>query len=259
VPKAETLNRQSAIVNSVDAILEFSNISKAYGGLRPLRLRSLSIAKGAIVGLSGLDQTTAEVFVNLATGATLPEEGTVRVFGQATSAIADSADWLALVDRFGIVSERVVLLEQFTPLQNIAMALTLDVEPLPPDVRRQAEALAQEAGLEADSLDRPVADGGVALRHRVRLARALALSPAVLLIEHPVAGLEAREIAPLARDITRAAESRGLSAIVLAADVSAATPFAQRVLTLNGATGELSETRRTGLLGRLKKAVTGSD
>jgi ABC-type transporter Mla maintaining outer membrane lipid asymmetry ATPase subunit MlaF len=241
----------------VEPILELSDVAKTYGGLRPLRLRALSIASGSVVGLAGFDQTTAEVFVNLVTGATLPDEGTVRVFGRATSAIADSADWFATVDRFGIVSERVVLLDQFTPLQNIAMSLTLDVDPLPSDVRRQAEGLASEAGLDATGFDRPVADGGVALRHRVRLARALAVSPAVLLIEHPIAGLDAHEIGPLAGDITRAAATRGVAVIVLAADTSTATPFAARVLTLNGGTGELTETRRTGLLGKLAKAITG--
>ena len=125
-----------------NVVLELSAISKTYGGLRPLRLRSLAVTPGSVVALAGFDQMTAEVFVNLVTGATLPEEGTVRVFGRATSEIADSADWLATVDRFGIVSERVVLLEQFTPLQNIAMSLTLDVEPLPDDVRQQVEGLA---------------------------------------------------------------------------------------------------------------------
>jgi hypothetical protein len=45
---------------------------------------------------------------------------------------------------------------------------------------------------------------------------------------------------------------------VLAAQASTATPFAQRVLTLNGATGELSETRRTGLLGKLSRAIKGT-
>jgi len=239
-------------------ILELSGISKTYGGLRPLRLRSLEVTPGSLVALAGFDQTTAEVFVNLATGATLPEEGTVRVFGRATSEIADSADWLAIVDRFGIVSERVVLLEQFTPLQNIAMSLTLDVEPLPDDVRQQVEGLAREVGLDGDSLDRLVADGGVALRHRVRLARALATSPAVLLIEHPVAGLEASEIPALARDIARAAAARDLAVIVLAGDASTATPFATRVLTLNGGTGELTATRRPGLFGRLARAVKGT-
>ena len=239
-------------------ILEFSGISKTYGGLRPLRLRALSITPGFVVALAGFDQTTAEVFVNLATGATLPEEGTVRVFGRATSEIADSADWLATVDRFGIVSERVVLLEQFTPLQNIAMSLTLDVEPLPADVRQRAEQLAREAGVDGDAFDRQVGGGGVGLRHRVRLARALATSPAVLLIEHPVAGLEAHEIAPLASDIARAAATREVAVIVLAAEASTAAPFATQVLTLNGGTGELTETRRTGILEKLKKAVRGT-
>ncbi len=239
-------------------ILELSNISKTYGGLRPLRLRALAIMPASVVGLAGFDQTTAEVFVNLATGATLPEEGTVRVLGRATSEITDSADWLATVDRFGIVSERVVLLEQFTPLQNIAMSLTLDVEPMSADLRQQAEALAREAGLDGGGVDRPVADGGVALRHRVRLARALANSPVVLLIEHPVAGLEAHEIVPLSSDITRAAEARGLAVIVLAAEASTAAPFAQRVLTLNGGTGELTETRGRSVFGRLARAVKGT-
>lgn len=239
-------------------ILELTDVSKSYGGLRPLRIRRLAVTSGSVVALSGFDQATAEVFVNLATGATLPEEGIVSVFGRPTSEIADSADWLATVDRFGILSERVVLLNQFTPLQNIAMSLTLDVEPLPAGVRDQAETLAREAGLDGDVLDHPVGEGGVALRHRVRLARALAVSPAVLLVEHPMAGLEAHEVAPLALDITRAAASRDLAVIVLAADAPRATPFAPRVLALNGGTGELTETRKTGLLDKLKKAVKGT-
>ena len=241
-----------------NAVLELSAITKTYGGLRPLRLRSLVVTPGSVVALAGFDQTTAEVFVNLVTGATLPEEGTVRVFGRATAEIADSADWLATVDRFGIVSERVVLLEQFTPLQNIAMSLTLDVEPLSDDVRQQVEGLAHEVGLDVESLDRPVTGGGVALRHRVRLARALATSPAVLLIEHPVAGLDATEIPPLARDIARAAAARDLAVIVLAAESSSATPFATRVLTLNAGTGELTESKARGVFGRLARIVKGT-
>ena len=96
------------------------------------------------------------------------------------------------------------------------------------------------------------------MRHRVRLARALATSPAVLLIEHPVAGLEAHEIAPLASDIARAAATREVAVIVLAAEASTAAPFATRVLTLNGGTGELTESKARGVLGRLARAVKGT-
>jgi ABC-type lipoprotein export system ATPase subunit len=190
------------------------------------------------------------VFVNLVTGATLPEEGEVRVFGRPTSEIGDSADWLSTVDRFGIVSERVVLLEQFTPLQNIAMSLTLDIDPMAAEVRAQAAALAGAVGLAEEMHERPVADSTVAARHRVRLARALATAPSVLLVEHPIAGLEAHEVAPLAADMRRVAAERNLAVIVLAAEASSAAPFAPRILRLNGGTGELSETKG-GLLERL--------
>lgn len=236
------------------SLLRLDAVVKSYGGLRPLRLKQLEIRDGELVGLTGFDQTTAEVFANLVTGATLPEEGTVTVFNRSTADIVDSNDWLATVDRFGIVSERVVLLDQFTPLQNIAMSLTLDVEPLQDTVRVEAERIAGEAGLSPAQWALPIA-GTTAIRHRVRLARALAGSPAVLLVEHPTAGLEAHEVAPFADDLNRVARARALAVVVLAAAPAQVSPFARRVLTLNGATGELSE-HATGLLGKIFGART---
>ena len=232
-------------------VLEFEAVSKAYGGLRPLRLRRLAIRPGAVVALAGFDAVTAEVFVNLATGATLPDEGTVSVMGRATASITDSDEWLSTVDRFGIISERVVLLEQFSPLQNIAMAMTLEVEPIAPDIREQAAALAREAGLDAASLDQPLAGSTPARRHRVRLARAMSASPAVLLVEHPLAGLAPEEVEGLSADLRRVAGARRIAMVVLAADASAAEPFADRVLRLDAATGDLAATPARSLFGKL--------
>ena len=131
----------------------------------------------------------AETFVNLVTGATLPDRGDVRVFGRPTTAIDDSADWLAVVDRFGIVSERAVLLDALSVIQNLAIPFTLDIDPPPEDVRERASLLAREAGLrEADWL-RPWQSSMPAAAIRIRLARALALDPDVLLLEHANAGL----------------------------------------------------------------------
>jgi ABC-type lipoprotein export system ATPase subunit len=88
--------------------------------------------------------------------------------------VTDSADWLATVDRFGIVSERAVLLEQISAAQNIAMSLTLDIEPMARDVREQVGALGDAVGLDAAALDRPIHGTSVAIRHRIRIARAIA-------------------------------------------------------------------------------------
>jgi len=226
-------------------VLELSDVSKDYRGLRPLRIAALTVQPGEHVAIIGLDQTTAEVFVNLVTGATLPDRGEVRLFGRPTSAITDSADWLAVVDRFGIVSPRAVLLDSLTVVQNLAMPFTLDIEPPAEDIRRRAVALAERVGLDAASLDRPVAELGPAGLVRIRLGRALALDPGVVILEHPTA-----EISPDA-SLALAAQCRTISAatIALTADTAFAEAAAERCLTLDPATGRLAQ--RAGWLSRL--------
>lgn len=231
-------------------VLAFDGVIKAYGGLRPLRLRHLRVAAGEHIALAGFDQATAELFVNLVTGATLPDEGTVTIFGRATSAITDSTDWLATVEHFGIVSERAVLLEQISAAQNIAMSLTLDIDPMAPGVREQVEALGGAVGLEAAALDQSIHGSSVASRHRIRIARAIAGQPKMLLVEHPLAGVDPGDVSGLGADLARVAQARSLAVVVLAGSVEAARPFAPRVLTLNAATGDLTEVK-TSLLTRL--------
>jgi predicted ABC-type transport system involved in lysophospholipase L1 biosynthesis ATPase subunit len=144
-----------------NVMLEFDRVEKAYGGLRPLRIRELTLSRGQKLALLGFDRAMAEVFVDLATGATLPESGEVRAFGQHTAAIADAEAWLATLDRFGIVSERAVLLDALTALQNVAMPLTLEVEPLAESIRVEVTRVAAEAGIEG-LLERSVRRRGCA-------------------------------------------------------------------------------------------------
>jgi ABC-type transporter Mla maintaining outer membrane lipid asymmetry ATPase subunit MlaF len=225
-------------------VLEFAGTSKDYHGLRPLRIAELIVAARESVAILGCDRISAEVFVNLATGAILPDAGEVRVFGRATSAIADSADWLATVDHFGIVSERAVLLDQFTVVQNLAMPFTLAVEPPSDEVRAKAEQLAQEVGLPLDAWARPASELDAAGRMRVRLGRALALDPAVLLLEHVSAGLDARAAVALGAAVRAAAEGRGAAIVALTTDESFAKAVAARVLAHEPATGRLKEQGR---------------
>ncbi len=227
------------------AVLEFAGTSKDYRGLRPLRIERLIVAAGEQIAILGFDQVSAEVFINLATGATLPDAGEISVFGRPTSAIADSADWLATFDRFGIVSERAVLLDQLTVVQNLAIPFTLEIEPPPDDIRQRAERLAAEVGLPASTWTRSVAELDAVRRARVRLGRALALDPAVLLLEHVSAGLDRNDVPKLGADMRAIAARRAVAIVAATADEPFARAVASRVLTLELATGRLSE--RKGL------------
>jgi ABC-type transporter Mla maintaining outer membrane lipid asymmetry ATPase subunit MlaF len=225
-------------------LLQLAAVSKSYGGLRPLRIAGLSVASGERVAILGTDAAAAETFVNLVTGASLPEEGEVRVFGRATRDIPDASAWLAVVDRLGLVSGRAVLLEALSPVQNLAVPFSLDIEPPSDEVRRRSLALAEEVGLSGASLNRPVAELEPAVQARLRLGRALALDPTVLIVEHVTAGLPRPDIVPLAELIAAVARGRRMAILALTADHEFADAVAARVFTLDARTGRLAERRR---------------
>ena len=226
-------------------LVECSGVSKDFHGLRPLRIQQLRVEAGQHVAILGLDGPMAEVFVNLLTGVTVPDHGEVKVFGRPTTAIEDSADWLATVDRFGVVSERAVLLDGLSTIQNLAMPFTLDIEPPSDDVRARAMDLAREVGLPEAAWVRPVSALGPADRVRVRFARALALGPGVLVLEHTSAGLPPAIAVSLGSDIRAVAARRGAAVIAATADRQFAEAVAGRVLVLEPSTGRLTEHRQS--------------
>lgn len=228
----------------MSAILDLATLVKDYHALRPLRIERLTLVRGDQVAILGLDQTAAEVLINLITGAVLPDRGEVRAFGQPTAEIADATAWLTAADRFGIVSHRAVLLEGLTATQNLAMPFSLDIEPPAPEVVRQAHALGDEAGVDPADWEGRVADLDPLTRARIHLARALAFAPDILLVDHLSAGVPRSDVPALAGQIRRVCVARGIACLTLTADDEFADVVAPRVLTLEPATGVLREARR---------------
>lgn len=222
-----------------ELLVELRGVTKDYRSLRPLRIQQLELHAGESLALLGFDQVTAEVLVDLITGATLPDAGDVIVFGQPTAAIRDGDAWLKSLDAFGLLSERAVLVEQFTAEQNLILPLSLDLEDVPSSMRSRVQSLGDEIGLTPDELSAPTGSLSPAARLRIRLGRALALEPRVLLAEHPNATLSADDTAAFAADLSRVIAARRLAALVITADSTFASAVAEQVLTLQAATGDL--------------------
>ena len=222
------------------AVLELRDVQKDYRTLRPLRVRALDLHEGESLALLGFDRGAAEVLVNLITAATVPDAGEVRVFGRTTTSIADAESWLTSLDAFGIVSERAVVLDNMTVAENLTMPLTMAIHDVDTATRAKVEAIAEEVGLPGGDLSRPVAALTSAGRLRLRLGRAIAPGPRILLAEHPNALLEPADLAAFAADYARIVAHRGLASIVLTADSAFAAAVTGRILTLQPATGELT-------------------
>lgn len=231
-----------------DALVEFSAVVKPYLALRPLRIANLTVMPGAVVSVQGPDAQAAEVLVGLLTAAFLPEEGVVRLFGQSTAEIVDYEAWLAMLDGLGLVSDRAVLLGQCSVAQNLALPLTLEIEPMRPDVLTRVEAMAAEVGIGRDALDTPVARADAEVVQRLRLGRALALGPRLVVAEHPSAPLPRDSVAAFARDLARVVTARGAALLAISADREFIKALGGTALTLDPKSGLLS---RPGLLARL--------
>jgi predicted ABC-type transport system involved in lysophospholipase L1 biosynthesis ATPase subunit len=215
------------------------DLVKTYQALRPLRVNAFTLHEAEVVSLVGLDAPAAEMLVGLITGALLPDSGEIRLFDRSTADVGDSEAWLAMLDGVGIMTERAVLIGQFTIEQNIAMPFTLEIDPVADSVKPKVAALAEEAGLERGLWRLPVAQAGSEAQTRVRLARALALAPRLLLAEHPSATLPRDAVARVARDLARIAARRRLALLALTADDAFAKALGGRILQHEPASGAL--------------------
>lgn len=229
-------------MTSDQPVLAAHGVVKTYNALRPLRVEQLSLARGAVVTITGLDATAAEMFVSLLTGATLPESGVVQLFGRATNDVQDSDAWLQLLDGVGILTDRAVLIGQFSAEQNVAMPFTLEIDPVAAEVQPRVTALLREVGIADGEARGAVAQAAADVQARVRLARALALDPQLLLAEHPTASLTAEGARAFGADLRRIAAARQLTVLALSADQSFASALGGQTLSHDAATGALTRT-----------------
>lgn len=226
-------------------LIAIRQVVKPYQSLRPLRVRELLLEKTSQLVLRGFDEGAAEMFIHLVTGAALPEEGSIEVAGRDTREIATDTEWLESLDKFGIVTHRAVLIDKLSLASNLALPLTMSIEPIPPDIRKRVDQLARDSGFEAASLDREVSELSEENRLRLHLARAIANGPEMVLLEHPTSRLaDPAASARIGQTLKLMSSTHSFGWIALTEDQAFADAAGGDVLALNAATGELAAPKR---------------
>ena len=134
----------------VTPLVELSSVIKNYQGLRPLR-RGLARDRAARDRVALHRHRSGDRAGSCESHHGSHSSGYRHqspYSAAPTSSLADGADWLSLIERIGIVSERAVLLDALTVIQNLAMPFSLDIEPPPPELRANVpRRLPREVGL----------------------------------------------------------------------------------------------------------------
>lgn len=168
-------------------MIELENVAYSYGGGELLSDISLKLAPGSfhfLTGPSGAGKTT---LMKLCYGALLPTAGQVRLF-EADVRNLDRDDVALVRRRVGVVHQDVQFLDHLNVPENIALPLTVS--------GRHAEAVGSDLGEllnwvglthRADAFP-PELSGGE--RQRAALARAVIMSPDVVLADEPTGNID---------------------------------------------------------------------
>lgn len=223
-------------------MLSLTSVTKRFGGLEVLRDVSLEVPAGsisALIGPNGAGKTTA---FNLMTGLIQPTGGSISFEG--TDLVGRQPHRIAAL---GIARtfQNLRTFKEMTLVENVVAAMhrRLDYGPLDallalPRYRdaelrsmdRARELLDQtKLGHRADMLADNLSYGD---QRRLEIARALATEPKLLLLDEPVAGMNAREKVELMHEI-RAIRDRGVTVLVIEHDMRFVMGLCERISVLN--------------------------
>jgi ABC-type branched-subunit amino acid transport system ATPase component/ABC-type branched-subunit amino acid transport system permease subunit len=227
---------------SAGADLVAERVTVRFGGLTALGEVSLRVMPGEIHALIGPNGAGKSTFVNTVTGFYQPAEGRfeldgVLLAGEAPHAIARRglARTFQNTELFGdqaVIDNVMVGYQQRFGYTLIDAALRTPRFRREEDVcRRTALGLLEFVGL-ADYAHESARFLPFGLQRRLEIARALASSPRLLLLDEPAAGLTSQEIAALDRMIRRIA-AFGISVLLIEHHVELIMAVADRVTVLD--------------------------
>ena len=210
-------------------LLSLSKVSKSFGGVSAVKNVSLTVEQGEILGVMGPNGSGKTTLFNLVSGALVPDSGEVLLLGERTNGLPPhQLCRRGLARTFQLVRPFLAL----TALENVLVGLGYGRERLTGAAARdKAVELLNSVGL-ADRSVRPANTLTVMDRKRLELARALATSPKLLLLDEFMAGLTATETAA-AINLIRELQRAGLTVILVEHIVWALLDLSHRIVVLS--------------------------
>jgi len=205
-------------------LLELKAVCKSYGATSILNNINLSIKEGefvAIVGFSGSGKTT---LISAIAGLIQADSGEVLKQGQPITEPGP--------DR-GVVFQNYSLMPWLTVFENVALAVDEIFKDWSPEQRKaHTEKYVKMVNLGA-AMDKKPAELSGGMRQRVNVARALAASPDILLLDEPLSALDALTRGNLQDEILQIWSQEKKTVILITNDVDEAIYMADRVIPLN--------------------------
>lgn len=210
---------------SASPYLSLSHLHKSFGSFVALQDINLDIVPGELVcflGPSGCGKTT---LLRIIAGLEVQTRGVIQQAGKDISS-AHPAD-----RDYGIVFQSYALFPNLSIADNIAYGL-VNRKVARHVAQQRVEALLKLVGLPGSGAKYPSQLSG-GQQQRIALARALATSPGLLLLDEPLSALDALERVRLREEIRSLQQSLGVTTIMVTHDQEEALSMADRIVVMN--------------------------
>lgn len=226
-------------------MLALKSVAKSYGGVSVLEGASLQVNPKdclCVIGPAGSGKSTIfRLFLRLEK----PTKGTVLVDGIDLSVVPSPILQLYR-RRIGIVFQESVLLSHATVAENLALPLELMNAPQAV-IRRNTDDLLKRLGLSGKSTRFPD-ELSASERSLLCIARAIITAPMVLLLDEPLANLDASQQKTVTT-LVLAMHKRGTTVVIFSRDAETARMFGARTVELKNGSISASVARKAASKG----------
>lgn len=197
-------------------IIEVTDVCKSFGSLEVLRGVTLQVKKGEIVSIVGKSGAGKTTLLQIIGTLDKPTSGQVRIDGTDVFALSERELAEFRNRHIGFIFQFHQLLPEFTALENVMMPALIAREKNSV-AKERAERLLTELGLRERLQHKPNALSG-GEKQRVAAARALMMSPSVILADEPTGSLDEANKQELNNLLLRLRQEYGQTIIIVTHD-----------------------------------------
>lgn len=221
-----------------DPAISLKNVTKIFGEQTVLDDLSFDIEKNKITTILGFSDAGKSTLLKHILGIVNPTSGTVEVLGTNLAGL-DKMELREFRRNYGMLFQYAALFDSFTAAENVGFPLKEFTKMSASEVTAKVKDLLISVGIKEESFDRLPSELSGGMRKRVGLARALALSPRIMLYDEPTTGLDpitTKMVNNLIVETSTNHKDREMTSVIISHDVRATLEISDYVAFLDRGT-----------------------